>query len=128
MRNKNRVKYFLSTSFLSHISKWQVGEEEAAVSSKFNLVDLAGSERVNKTKAVGARMQEGIHINKGLLTLGNVISKLANKNCTAGTAGYRDSKLTRLLQDSLGGNAFTTLIACISKRFFTLLANMKMVI
>lgn len=84
-------------------------------SSKFHFVDLAGSERLKRTGAGGDRMKEGISINGGLLALGNVISALAdpNKNKTLHIP-YRDSKLTRLLQDSLGGNAFTVMIACVS--------------
>ena len=68
--------------------------------SKFHLVDLAGSERASKTLAVGERFNEGVKINKGLLALGNVISALCES--TARHIPYRDSKLTRLLQDSLG--------------------------
>jgi kinesin family protein 4/21/27 len=61
-------------------------------------------------------MQEGININKGLLALGNVISALTDEKRAAGGgfAPYRDSKLTRILQDSLGGNSRTTMIACVS--------------
>ncbi|XP_026463044.1 chromosome-associated kinesin KIF4A-like, partial [Ctenocephalides felis] len=66
-------------------------------SCKLHLVDLAGSERANKTKATGNRFRESVKINKGLLALGNVISRLG-EGCT-GFIGYRDSKLTRLLQD-----------------------------
>lgn len=69
--------------------------------SKFHFVDLAGSERMKKTKAVGERAKEGIAINSGLLAMGKVIHAL-NEN--ASHVPYRDSKLTRLLQDSLGGN------------------------
>lgn len=79
--------------------------------SKFHLVDLAGSERANKTKAVGERFREGVQINRGLLSLGNVISALCDES---GHIPYRDSKLTRLLQDSLGGNSHTVMIACVS--------------
>lgn len=90
-------------------------------SSKFHFVDLAGSERLKRTAAAGDRMKEGISINAGLLALGNVISALAdpNKNKTMHIP-YRDSKLTRLLQDSLGGNAFTVMIACVSPVEFNL--------
>lgn len=60
-------------------------------------------------------MKEGIHINKGLLILGNVISHLTEeKKSNKGFIPYRDSKLTRILQDSLGGNSRTTMIACVS--------------
>lgn len=77
------------------------------------MVDLAGSERSKKTQATGERFREGININKGLLALGNVISQLGEGDPTA-YVGYRDSKLTRLLQDSLGGNSITLMIACVS--------------
>ncbi|KAJ3035425.1 hypothetical protein HDV00_003979 [Rhizophlyctis rosea] len=91
-------------------------------SSKLHLVDLAGSERLKRTGAEGVRFKESIKINSGLLALGNVISILGDeKRNQPGTpssaerwAPYRDSKLTRLLQDSLGGNAKTLMIACIS--------------
>ncbi|ETI34106.1 hypothetical protein F443_19314 [Phytophthora nicotianae P1569] len=81
--------------------------------SKFHLVDLAGSERVRRTNTQGARFKEGVSINRGLLALGNVINALSERNRTAHVP-YRDSKLTRLLQDSLGGNGKTLMIACIS--------------
>lgn len=81
--------------------------------AKFSLVDLAGSERSKKTKATGVRFAEGVKINEGLLALGNVISALGGGNST-GFVSYRDSKLTRLLQDSLGGNSLTLMIACVS--------------
>ena len=83
--------------------------------SKFHMVDLAGSERQKKTKAKGDRLKEGININMGLLSLGNVISALGEENRGANShIPYRDSKLTRLLQDSLGGNSHTLMIACVS--------------
>lgn len=79
--------------------------------AKMHLVDLAGSERVKRTKAEGQRLQEGININKGLLALGNVICALSESKPHV---PYRDSKLTRMLQDSLGGNSRTCMIACVS--------------
>uniref|UniRef100_A0A8C4I9S6 Kinesin-like protein n=1 Tax=Dicentrarchus labrax TaxID=13489 RepID=A0A8C4I9S6_DICLA len=82
--------------------------------SKLHLVDLAGSERQKKTKAEGDRLKEGISINRGLLSLGNVISALGDESKKNAFVPYRDSKLTRLLQDSLGGNSHTLMIACIS--------------
>ncbi|KAJ8640473.1 hypothetical protein MRB53_017167 [Persea americana] len=84
--------------------------------AKLHLVDLAGSERAKRTGADGLRFKEGIHINKGLLALGNVISALGDekKRKEGGHVPYRDSKLTRLLQDSLGGNSRTVMIACVS--------------
>ncbi|KAJ9166469.1 hypothetical protein P3X46_021220 [Hevea brasiliensis] len=86
------------------------------LSAKLHLVDLAGSERAKRTGADGMRFKEGIHINKGLLALGNVISALGDekKRKEGGHVPYRDSKLTRLLQDSLGGNSKTVMIACVS--------------
>ncbi|KAJ2678572.1 hypothetical protein GGI25_002160 [Coemansia spiralis] len=92
--------------------------------SKIHFVDLAGSERIKRTGAAGDRAKEGISINAGLLALGNVVSALggsaSNPNGTsqltkrAVHVPYRDSKLTRLLQDSLGGNSQTIMLACIS--------------
>ena len=84
--------------------------------AKLHLVDLAGSERQKRTKAEGKRLQEGIDINKGLLALGNVISALGDdtRRAANGHVPYRDSKLTRVLQDSLGGNSQTVFIACAS--------------
>ncbi|CCG83519.1 Kinesin family protein [Taphrina deformans PYCC 5710] len=81
--------------------------------SRFRLVDLAGSERASATGASGERLREGANINKSLTTLGRVISKLAEPVRT-GVVPYRDSILTWLLSDSLGGNSKTAMIACIS--------------
>ncbi|KAM7256058.1 hypothetical protein ACFE04_011799 [Oxalis oulophora] len=78
-----------------------------------NLVDLAGSERASQTNADGARLKEGIHINRSLLTLTTVIRKLSGGR-RIGHIPYRDSKLTRILQHSLGGNARTAIICTIS--------------
>ncbi|ORZ09229.1 hypothetical protein BCR42DRAFT_122502 [Absidia repens] len=82
--------------------------------SKFHFVDLAGSERLKRTNAVGSRAKEGISINSGLLALGNVISALGDESRRVSHIPYRDSKLTRLLQDSLGGNSQTLMLACVS--------------
>ncbi|KAL0432658.1 UNVERIFIED_CONTAM: Kinesin-like protein KIN-4C [Sesamum latifolium] len=111
----------------------EVGDD--VLHAKLHLVDLAGSERAKRTGADGTRLQEGIHINKGLLALGNVISALGDekKRKEGGHVPYRDSKLTRILQariyfgllitsnqgqdkilDSLGGNSKTIMIACVS--------------
>ncbi len=79
---------------------------------KLNLVDLAGSERQSKTQAEGMRLKEATKINLSLSALGNVISALADGKSSH--VPYRDSKLTRLLQDSLGGNTKTVMIACVS--------------
>ncbi|XP_013857560.1 kinesin-like protein KIF21B isoform X6 [Austrofundulus limnaeus] len=88
--------------------------EYETLMAKFHFVDLAGSERLKRTGATGERAREGISINCGLLALGNVISALGDQTKKAGHIPYRDSKLTRLLQDSLGGNSHTVMIACVS--------------
>ncbi|KFO84415.1 Kinesin-like KIF21A, partial [Buceros rhinoceros silvestris] len=88
--------------------------EFETLTAKFHFVDLAGSERLKRTGATGERAKEGISINCGLLALGNVISALGDKSKKATHVPYRDSKLTRLLQDSLGGNSQTLMIACVS--------------
>lgn len=80
--------------------------EYEMLTAKFNFVDLAGSERLKRTGATGDRAKEGISINCGLLALGNVISALGDKAKRGSHVPYRDSKLTRLLQDSLGGNRY----------------------
>merc|ERR1712025_797131 len=84
------------------------GENHIRV-GKLNLVDLAGSERQSKTGATGERLKEATKINLSLSALGNVISALVDGK--SGHIPYRDSKLTRLLQDSLGGNTKTLMIA-----------------
>lgn len=89
-------------------------QEFETLTAKFHFVDLAGSERLKRTGATGDRAKEGISINCGLLALGNVIAALGDKSKRAQHVPYRDSKLTRLLQDSLGGNSCTLMIACIS--------------
>ncbi|GAW19791.1 hypothetical protein ANO14919_092820 [Xylariales sp. No.14919] len=88
--------------------------------AKISLVDLAGSERATSTGATGARLKEGAEINRSLSTLGRVIAALADlstgkkKKGAGGTVPYRDSVLTWLLKDSLGGNSMTAMIAAIS--------------
>lgn len=85
--------------------------------SEINLVDLAGSERAGSTGATGARLQEGSNINKSLMILGKCISVLAMKS-TKGNSSlvvpYRESKLTFILRNALGGNSKTTMIAALS--------------
>uniref|UniRef100_A0A914DWM7 Kinesin-like protein n=1 Tax=Acrobeloides nanus TaxID=290746 RepID=A0A914DWM7_9BILA len=88
--------------------------ELEVLTAKFHFVDLAGSERLKRTGATGDRAKEGISINCGLLALGNVISALGGAQGKVSHVPYRDSKLTRLLQDSLGGNSRTLMIACAS--------------
>lgn len=92
------------------------GIEAEIVVGKLSLVDLAGSERAANTQNKGQRLIEGANINRSLLALGNCINAL----CESSEKGvkvfipYRDSKLTRLLKDSLGGNCRTVMLACIS--------------
>eukprot|EP00656_Telonema_subtile_P014310 TRINITY_DN17318_c0_g1_i2.p1 TRINITY_DN17318_c0_g1~~TRINITY_DN17318_c0_g1_i2.p1 ORF type:complete len:525 (+),score=114.12 TRINITY_DN17318_c0_g1_i2:254-1828(+) len=83
------------------------------ISAKFHLVDLAGSERNKRTGASGQRFKESVSINQGLLALGNVISALSSSKGVKHVP-YRESKLTRVLQDALGGNSFTVMLACVS--------------
>ncbi|XP_060527756.1 kinesin heavy chain [Cylas formicarius] len=91
-------------------------ENQKKLSGKLYLVDLAGSEKVSKTGAEGTVLDEAKNINKSLSALGNVISALADGNKTH--IPYRDSKLTRILQESLGGNARTTIVICCSPASF----------
>ncbi|KAI9316361.1 P-loop containing nucleoside triphosphate hydrolase protein, partial [Dichotomocladium elegans] len=103
--------------------RWKTAEENGEwiiTTSKFHFVDLAGSERLKRTAAEGDRRKEGININAGLSALGNVISVLGDPSKRAAHIPYRDSKLTRLLQDSLGGNATTLMIACASPAEYNL--------
>ncbi|CAJ1077527.1 centromere-associated protein E isoform X5 [Xyrichtys novacula] len=85
----------------------------AIIVSHLNLVDLAGSERASQTGAEGARLKEGCNINRSLFILGQVIKKVTDEN-QKGFTNYRDSKLTRILQNSLGGNAKTVIICTIT--------------
>ena len=91
-------------------------ENQKKLSGKLYLVDLAGSEKVSKTGAEGTILDEAKNINKSLSALGNVIAALADGNKTH--IPYRDSKLTRILQESLGGNAKTTVVICCSPASF----------
>lgn len=105
--------------FTVSIHQQKNDDPSCATSAKFHLVDLAGSERSKKTGATGERFKEGVNINRGLLALGNVISQLG-ENGGNNFIPYRDSKLTRLLQDSLGGNSMTLMIACVSPADYNL--------
>ena len=112
--------------FLDLVMKRPLSEQEDAsggvsdllpcdeIRSRITFVDLAGSERLKKTGATGKTRKEGIDINRGLLALGNVINALGDDRRRAGHVNYRDSKLTRILQDSLGGNSRTLFVACVS--------------
>ncbi|XP_040913019.1 kinesin heavy chain-like [Toxotes jaculatrix] len=97
--------------FLINIKQENV-ETETKLSGKLYLVDLAGSEKVSKTGAEGSVLDEAKNINKSLSALGNVIAALSEGTKTH--VPYRDSKMTRILQDSLGGNCRTTIIICCS--------------
>ena len=87
-----------------------------ALTATLNFVDLAGSERASRAQSSGTRLTEGCHINRSLLTLGKVIRSLSEKSERGSDehVPYRDSKLTRILASSLGGNARTAVITCIS--------------
>jgi hypothetical protein len=90
-------------------------QDEKAMLAKLHLVDLAGSERVSLNESRGQRFKEGVQINMGLLALSNCIAALSDRTRRDwGHVPYRDSKLTRLLQDSLGGNSRTVMLACVS--------------
>jgi len=91
-------------------------ENQKKLSGKLYLVDLAGSEKVGKTGVEGTGLEEAKNINKSLSALGNVIAALADGNKSH--IPYRDSKLTRILQESLGGNSKTTIVICASPASF----------
>jgi len=95
-----------------------VSGSESTTRAKLTLVDLAGSERIKKTGVVGLQQQESITINQDLFALGQVVSALADKSRSKGHKQthipFRNSKLTRLLRESLGGNCYTVLISCVS--------------
>ncbi|XP_046654655.1 chromosome-associated kinesin KIF4B-like [Daphnia pulicaria] len=86
----------------------------STITSKFHLVDLAGSERASKTHAVGERLAEGVSINEGLLSLGMVMDALCTRAKKGDYIPYRLSDLAHFLKDSLGGNSYTLMIACVS--------------
>ena len=102
---------------LLNVHQKDSNDESRNVFSKLNLVDLAGSERADRTGATGSRLKEGANINKSLSTLGSVINGLVEK-ASGKKKGvfipYRDSKLTRVLQESLGGNSLCTMLATLS--------------
>ncbi|KAH6779630.1 P-loop containing nucleoside triphosphate hydrolases superfamily protein [Perilla frutescens var. hirtella] len=109
------------TNMNTYSSREKTADTEAELScdavrvSVLNLVDLAGSERAAKTGAEGVRLKEGSHINKSLMILGTVIKKLSEgAESQGGHVPYRDSKLTRILQPALGGNANTAIICNIT--------------
>ncbi|KAM9366325.1 kinesin-like protein KIF18A [Symphorus nematophorus] len=123
--NRNRTQHptdMNATSSRSHaVFQIYLRQQEKTASlnpnvciAKMSLIDLAGSERASATNAKGARLREGANINRSLLALGNVINALADPKSKKTHIPYRDSKLTRLLKDSLGGNCRTVMIANVS--------------
>ncbi|XP_040947146.1 kinesin-like protein KIN-5B isoform X2 [Gossypium hirsutum] len=109
--NKRSSRSHSVFSITVHIKESAVGDEELIKCGKLNLVDLAGSENISRSGAREGRAREAGEINKSLLTLGRVISALVEHSAHI---PYRDSKLTRLLRDSLGGKTKTCIIATIS--------------
>ena len=121
--SRSHCIFRLNIEITKNVKKIIFGEEETEkvlLKNHINLIDLAGSENSNKTGCVGQRLKEGSNINKSLLALSNVINKLSQNNGNNNTnsqnffVNYRDSKLTRLLQNSLGGNSKTTIICTIT--------------
>ncbi|KAK5658510.1 hypothetical protein OQA88_1902 [Cercophora sp. LCS_1] len=122
MNDTSSRSHAVFTIMLKQIHHDPHTDETTERSSRIRLVDLAGSERAKSTEATGARLREGSNINKSLTTLGRVIAALADpqkkSKSRSGTSNsvvpYRDSILTWLLKDSLGGNSKTAMIACIA--------------
>ncbi|KAG1341781.1 kinesin-like protein KIN-7L [Cocos nucifera] len=113
-RSHTIFRMVIESSVKDTISSGDVSNADAIRVSVLNLVDLAGSERIAKTGAGGVRLKEGKHINKSLMILGNVINKLSENGKQRGHIPYRDSKLTRILQPALGGNAKTSIICTVA--------------
>ena len=113
--SRSHAVFTLTLTQRRHDDETNVDTEKVA---KISLVDLAGSERATSTGATGARLKEGAEINRSLSSLGRVIAALADlstgKKKNASIIPYRDSVLTWLLKDSLGGNSLTAMIAAIS--------------
>ncbi|KAI5917549.1 hypothetical protein F4810DRAFT_716334 [Camillea tinctor] len=122
MNDTSSRSHAVFTIMLKQIHHDMDTDETTERSSRIRLVDLAGSERAKSTETTGARLREGSNINKSLTTLGRVIAALADGKKRAGgkrgagkdVVPYRDSILTWLLKDSLGGNSKTAMIACIA--------------
>ncbi|KAF5025903.1 hypothetical protein F66182_2022 [Fusarium sp. NRRL 66182] len=119
MNDTSSRSHAVFTIMLKQIHHDMETDETTERSSRIRLVDLAGSERAKATEATGARLREGSNINKSLTTLGRVIAALADPKALRGgkrkdVVPYRDSILTWLLKDSLGGNSKTAMIACIA--------------
>ncbi|ORX50933.1 kinesin-domain-containing protein [Hesseltinella vesiculosa] len=123
MNETSSRSHAVFTLFLTQKRKDELTSLETEKVARISLVDLAGSERANSTGATGTRLKEGANINRSLTTLGKVIAGLAEQSMAEGKKGkngkqvfvpYRDSILTWLLKDSLGGNSKTAMIAAIS--------------
>ncbi|KAL2259836.1 hypothetical protein VTK26DRAFT_6348 [Humicola hyalothermophila] len=120
MNDTSSRSHAVFTIMLKQIHHDLETDETTERSSRIRLVDLAGSERAKSTEATGQRLREGSNINKSLTTLGRVIAALADPkhqsrgSSSSGVVPYRDSILTWLLKDSLGGNSKTAMIACIA--------------
>ncbi|XP_054698345.1 kinesin-like protein KIF19 isoform X2 [Grus americana] len=112
-KTSSRSHAVLQVTVMQKSQRQAIGEEMRI--GKLFMVDLAGSERAAQTQNWGKRMKEGAHINRSLLALGNCINALSEKGGSRTQfVNFRDSKLTRLLKDSLGGNSRTVMIAHIS--------------
>merc|ERR1719161_3468582 len=111
MNNESSRSHSIFTITIETAETSQIDDKEHIRVGKMNMVDLAGSERQSKTGASGDTLKEATKINMSLSALGNVISALVDSKTSF--IPYRDSKLTRLLQDSLGGNTKTVMCACI---------------
>ncbi|KAF3581108.1 hypothetical protein DY000_02034022 [Brassica cretica] len=107
-RSHQIIKLTVESSAREFLGK----ENSTTLLASVNFIDLAGSERASQALSAGARLKEGCHINRSLLTLGTVIRKLSNGR--QGHINFRDSKLTRILQPCLGGNARTAIVCTLS--------------
>ena len=113
MNNQSSRSHVIFTVYMERVV--YDGDSAQVLCSKLHIVDLAGSERNKRTGNVGVRMKESININTGLLALGNVVSALAKRGTDKSVyVPFRGSKLTRLLQDALGGQSKTVFLACLS--------------
>ncbi|XP_071731514.1 kinesin-like protein KIN-7C [Rutidosis leptorrhynchoides] len=108
----SRSHQILRLTVESSACEYRGADSGRTLAATVNFVDLAGSERASQTLAAGTRLKEGCHINRSLLTLGTVIRKLSKSG--NGHVPYRNSKLTRILQNSLGGNARTAILCTMS--------------
>ncbi|KAL2333776.1 hypothetical protein Fmac_014989 [Flemingia macrophylla] len=113
----SRSHQILRLTIESSAREFLGNEKMSSLAASVNFIDLAGSERASQTNSAGTRLKEGCHINRSLLTLGTVIRKLSQFDGSKGRNGhipFRDSKLTRILQSSLAGNAKTAIICTMS--------------